>query len=711
MSALFAQFLVEARELLESAGAALLRAERDPGDAAAVHDLFRAFHTLKGATGLFDLAPFTRLVHAGEDALMAVRDGRGRMTAELADLLFQAIDQAARWLDGLEETGALPDDAAAAAQALAVRLSGGAGPAGASSAAPGWVERLSEADRRRAGLEGAWSGTALSYRPDPDCFFNGDDPLALCRRIPDLRLLLIEPTGPWPASAEFDPYRCALRFHALSTAPVEAVAAVFRTSPDQIEAAAIALEPLAKPVASTAPEGLAQAMLREQARILSLPGPEAEQDARRAAVVRAVRAILSSLGRAEAVPDGPEALGALIDRIVAPPPAAPVQSARRALRVEPERMDSLMGVVGELAVARAALPPLARQAADETLAQAIRDVAARIDGLVGDLQHAVLRLRMLPLSRVLEPLPRLVRDTARRLGKPVDLLIAGGETEADKDILDALGEPLLHLVRNSLDHGIETPDRRRAAGKPETGTIRVQATQERDGVVVEVADDGAGIDAATIRRSAVAKGIVDAATAEAMSEAEALRLVFAPGFSTSATVSELSGRGVGMDVVRSTVERTGGRVEIASTPGEGTRIRLVLPLTMSITRVLVVETAGELFGIPVTLVGGMARIPGSDIRCVKHAESIVLRDEVVPVWRLRRLLGFAEDGRDRQAEAVLLLDLGGATAGLVVDGFRERADVVLRPMTGVLRGLRGYSGTAVLGDGRLLLVLNPRELL
>lgn len=736
MSELFDQFIVEAQDLLEAAGGALLALERDPADRASVDELFRAFHTLKGASALFEMAPFTRLVHAGEDTLTLLRDGRRAMTPELADPLFRVLDQCARWVAALEEAGTLPDDAPSAADALVRGLAGegaedtgaaGGAAAGGEAEAFPWLAALTAEERAAAG-EGRL--TAVDYRPDPECFFTGDDPLALFRRVPDLRLLRIEPAEPLPALAEMDPYRCLLRFHALSGADVEAVRPAFRSVPDQVRIAPVRLKPAGKtpvaPIAVAPPESLAARMLEEQGRILELPGNAVERDSRRAAVARAVAAILTSLGcpADRRMIEAACADAGTLRRFLAEGPARPalpeappaaIPAARRALRVEPERMDALMALVGELSVVKGQLGPLLRRAEDGELAAELRrdlkGFSARLDSLVGDLRHAALRLRLLPLARVFDPLPRLVRDTARRLDKTVDLVLEGAETEADKDILDVLGEPLLHLVRNALDHGIEPPARRTAAGKPPAGTLRVRAFQDKGGVVVEVSDDGAGIDPAAMRRAAVAKGLLTPDAVAALSDADAVRLVFAPGFSTADSVSDLSGRGVGMDAVRAAVERAGGRVEIASTPGTGTRVRLSLPLTLSITRVVVVEAAGALYGIPVALVGGIQRVPRAAIRAVKRAESVVLRDRVVPLVRLRRLLGQPEDGRERAADCVVLAELGDGPVAVAVDDVGERADVVLRPMTGVLRSLRGYAGTAVLGDGRLILVLDLRELL
>jgi len=740
MSELFDQFVVEAQELLETAGGALLALERDPADRASVDELFRAFHTLKGASGLFDMAPFTRLVHAGEDTLSLLRDGRRGMTPELADRLFRALDQCARWVAALEDTGALPADAAQAAETLVGGLSGvsaegtaGGGEAAGEADAFPWVTALAGEDREAVGAV-AGVLTAIDYTPDPECFFTGDDPLALFRRVPDLRLLRIEPAEPLPPLAQMDPYRCMLRFRALSGAGVEAVTPAFRSVPDQVRIGSVMLAPAAappsaNPIAMAPPGSLAAAMLEEQARILDLPGSAAERQSRSAAVARAVAAILTALGRPidRAVVTAVCADAGTLRRFLADgppengPPEKPAAAEarpappRRALRVEPERMDALMALVGELSVVKGQLGPLVRRVGDGQLTRDMKAFSSRLDALVGDLRHAALRLRLLPLARVFDPLPRLVRDTARRLDKTVELVLEGAETEADKDILDVLGEPLLHLVRNALDHGIEVPERRAASGKPPGGTLLVRAFQDKGGVVVEVSDDGAGIDPAAMRKAAVAKGLLAPDAAAALDDDEAVRLVFAPGFSTAGSVSDLSGRGVGMDAVRAAVERAGGRVEIASTPGSGTRVRLSLPLTLSITRVVVVEAAGSLYGIPVAVVGGVQRVPRAEIRGVKRAESVVLRDRVVPLVRLRRLLGQSDDvgrrGNGGGADCVVLVELGDGPVAVAVDDVGERADVVLRPMTGVLRGLRGYAGTAVLGDGRLILVLDLRELL
>ncbi|WP_448190798.1 chemotaxis protein CheA [Azospirillum sp. sgz301742] len=740
MSELFDQFLIESRELLDTVGAGLLRLERNLDDKATINELFRAFHTMKGATALFDWPAFTHLVHAAEDLLAAVRSGDVAVTPDLIDRLFAAADQSARWVDHIEAHRDLPADAGEQARRLeeSLRAAPEAGPdAAVLPDAFAWLKDLSHEEREALRTAGP-ALTAVAYDPDPECFFNGDDPLALCRRIPRLVLLRVESVAPLPELAALDPYRCLLRFRAVSAAPVGDVAPVFRTAPDQVRIAPVPADlagapptsaPAVAPVHSAAT--MAEAILGEQRRILALEATPAELDGRLASVARTAGNVLTALGRegevaavqaaaasAQAVGrPGPLAnhLATLLAAVAAEAVEAKLaepRAARRALRVEPERVDRLLALVGELAVAKNRLPPLVRQAeSGRGLARTLREVADTIDGLSAELQDAVLRLRMLPLATVLQPLPRLVRDLGQRLGKRIELQVSGERTEADKDVLDVLGEPLIHLVRNAVDHGIEPPERRTAAGKPEAGTIRIDARQDKDRIVVEISDDGGGIDAAALRRKAVENGVLDVARAEALSDAEALPLIFLPGVSTAKAVSEISGRGVGMDAVRTAVELAGGRIEIASDLGRGSRVRLILPLTMVITPVMVVEAADGLFGIPTSMVAEVAKVPAPDIRQVKHAESIVLRGQLIPVFRLRRLLALPDGEGGDAVATVLVLRLDREPVGLVVDGIRERLDAVLKPLSGVLATLRGYSGTAELADGRLLPVINLRELL
>lgn len=354
-----------------------------------------------------------------------------------------------------------------------------------------------------------------------------------------------------------------------------------------------------------------------------------------------------------------------------------------------------------------------RRTGQRELAREIKNQYAVINRIAEDMQHAIMQVRMLPVGTVFQRFGRLVRDISKRLGKEVQLIIEGEDTEADKNVIESLADPLIHILRNSLDHGIETPDVRLAAGKPAHGTLRVSARQDGDRVVLDIRDDGAGVDTARVRAKAVERGLIPADRAEALSDAEAVQLVFLPGFSTADNISDLSGRGVGMDVVRSAVERVNGTVQLSSVRGQGTTLTLTLPLSMAVTHVMMIRSAGCRFGVPMDLIVETVRVPADEIHRFKQAQTVVLRGRIVPLRPLNELLGMDEPARlNAEGEhAVLVLRWGGEPIGLIVDDFDGTSDIILRPLEGVLGGMTGFAGSALMGDGSVLMILNPKELL
>jgi two-component system chemotaxis sensor kinase CheA len=391
-------------------------------------------------------------------------------------------------------------------------------------------------------------------------------------------------------------------------------------------------------------------------------------------------------------------------------------TATKSLKVDAVKIDRLMDLIGEIVVAKNALPYLADRAESvfgvRELSREIKAQFAVINRISEEMQDAIMQVRMMPVSFVFQRFPRLVRDISRKLGKDVRLVLEGEDTEADKNIIESLGDPLVHIVRNSLDHGFEVPDARRAAGKAPTGTLTIRARQESDRVVIEIEDDGRGIDPQAIRQKAYEKGLIDEAALERISDQDAINLVFAPGFSTVEVISDLSGRGVGMDVVRSAIERVNGSIALESRTGLGTRIRLSLPLSMAVTNVMIVESAGQLFGVPMDSVVETVRVPRTEIRAIKQAHATVLRGRVVPLKSINRLLGLAAPPLSNADDelAVLVVRIGDESVGLLVDEFRATVDIILKPLTGVLAGLLAYSGSALMGDGSVLMVLNIKEL-
>ena len=384
----------------------------------------------------------------------------------------------------------------------------------------------------------------------------------------------------------------------------------------------------------------------------------------------------------------------------------------RVLKVEQSKVDQLLDLVGELAVAKNALPFVAQEAEDagaRALGRRVLDEYAVISRVSEELQQAVMDVRMLPVSTAFARVPRLVRDLSRKLGKQVRLVQEGEDTAADKDVIEMLSEPLVHLVRNSLDHGIETPAVREAAGKPAEATLLLRAAPDGDAVLVEIVDDGAGIDTDAVRRRAYERGLIDENAVETMSEEDAAQLVFAPGFSTAEQVSDISGRGVGMDAVRSSIERLGGSVTVVSRRGEGLTVRLRLPLTMAVSRVLLITAGGQRFGIPLDDVVETVRVERSSVTRVAGRPVLALREDVVPLAALGGLLG---TGGDLSGDVLNVLVVRTPTGplGLVVERFHQNTDVILKPLEGFLAGTPGYCGTALLGDGLVLLVLDVKEL-
>ena len=394
--------------------------------------------------------------------------------------------------------------------------------------------------------------------------------------------------------------------------------------------------------------------------------------------------------------------------------APEAQGARKTLRIDAERVDRLAGLAGDLVIAKNGLSDLAAQADDlpggQALAQALRARQAQLDRLVGDLHATVGKVRLVALGPLFARFHRLTREMARSLGKDVSLEIEGGDVEVDKTVVDGLFEPLLHVLRNAIDHGVEPGEVRSRSGKPSTASIRVTARAAADQVVVEVRDDGAGIDPARVRALAVTRGLLTQEAADRLDDRAAIDLIFTPGFSTAAEVSAVSGRGVGMDVVRDGALRLGGKVVVESDMGRGTTVRFVLPVTMVLTKVMVVTCGEERYGLALDTVVETVRVSADRIVPVRAGRAFQLRDAVVPLVSLGDLVGAAAP-EARLIERVVVARARGELVGFAVDAIVDRMDAAVRPMTGLLAGAPGVMGATLLADGAVLMVLDPAELI
>ncbi|HEY4407610.1 MAG TPA: chemotaxis protein CheA [Xanthobacteraceae bacterium] len=768
MNPLHEQFITEARELVQQATDDLIALDREGPTPERIDRVFRAFHTLKGSAGIVELPAMGLMLHAAEDLLAALHAGHVAADSAVVDQGLACLDQVSQWVDEFEVHATLPTDAAEAARVMAERLrallpgngsepeAASHGPLAASvaGALPAWISDLVDSQSApiaRALGERPRALWAISYEPHTGCFFNGDDPVGMMRQVPDLLAFRIEPREAWHGLADLDPYVCNLRLRAISGGDRAELARIFRLVPDQVrivEVPAEALRPGQEMAAAAGDSsGLIRSIIAEQQASIRASSGEEDFAGRVGAAARSAAnalrhgrrgdwaerielagaAALSQRDAASLLSALDEALASMRDHSAAddhasvsepadsPAGEAAARPALRLLRVDEVKIDALVNMAGELIVAKNGLAHLARRVqdtlGDRSLADAVDREHETIERLAGDLHAAILQLRMVPLAQVLRPFPRLVRDMSQRLHKKVALTTRGETAEADKAIVDRLFEPLLHLVRNALDHGIEGPEERRAAGKHEVASIAIQASRSGDRFVAEVIDDGRGIDPAAIRRKARERKLMAEDELAALSDEQVIDLIFLAGFSTAVEISDISGRGVGMDVVRTTVEQIGGRVSVTSAVGAGTTVRLDLPLNIALSRIMVVETGGQSFGVPMDAVTETVRLTPDRIRQIKSNNGFVWRDRVVPICPLAELMKLPGKPSGLEAKLLIVAEAGGKLAALEVDAIGDRLDIVLKPMQGLLAGAKGYSGTTLLGDGRVLLVLDLKEML
>ncbi|PZT02864.1 chemotaxis protein CheA [Stenotrophomonas maltophilia] len=385
---------------------------------------------------------------------------------------------------------------------------------------------------------------------------------------------------------------------------------------------------------------------------------------------------------------------------VAKPAAKPLAEAEHTVRVDTKRLDAIVNLIGELVLSRNRLKTLRARLRDEELDRAV----STLDIATARLQSAVMRTRMQPVGKVFSRFPKVARDVARSLKKEVDLELIGAETELDRNLVEALADPLVHLVRNAIDHGVEMPDLREAQGKPRMGHVRLSAQQEGDYVSIEVQDDGAGIDPEKLRAKAREKGLIDPEAAARLSSEECLHLVFLPGFSTKQQVTDISGRGVGMDVVQSRIRELSGQIQIQSELGRGSRFLIRVPLTLAILPTLLVQAGEDVYALPLARVMEVLHAPRTSLGWFDGRAVLDRRSHTLPLVDLRQWLDVTPAASTLLT--IVVLQAGEARFGLVVDQVRGREEVVIKPLPKALRGLRGYAGATLIGDGRMALILD-----
>lgn len=660
-------FISEAREHLQGINNCVLVLEKDGNAADSINELFRHAHSIKGMSASMGYGKIADLSHNLEDMMDVFRKGQARINSAIVDVLFTGIDYLEDLVSAVESGSSLDDIDTAGYVQQVKKIIGGdipgdevEPPAGEaetaveepSPAEPADIPSLSKED------------VLVNFRIVEDCPVPNARAYLAIKRLESVgSIKLIQPPLESVKAGDFDG---------------EVSVVMDGTTADAVRDA---LENVTE---------MGEIIVQSTAEAEAKKPPKEAPPAKKAPPVEDIPAE----GKGEAGPAEPT---------VAPgADQAARASSGKTVRISTALLDTFINLVGELIVTKSRLKDLMQDMDSASSDQ----VLTRLDHLVGGLHSEVMKVRMDPLESVVQRLPRAVRDLARKGNKKVALEVEGAEIELDRAILDELGDPLLHILRNSVDHGIEDAAEREKAGKNGSGTIRIHAYRERDMVHIEISDDGRGMDLDKIKAKAVERGIITADQAGVMGDEETVMLVCRPGFSTADQVTDVSGRGVGMDVVQSVVEGLGGTLSIASVPGGGTTFTLKLPLTVAIVKMLLLNLLDNVFAIPITRVVRTVRVEPGQIQESQGRFYMTEDEDLIPLFELRKLLGLPGSLKDQALPSVVLVEVTNRIVGIAVDGVAGQEDIVIKPLCFPLQHLTRYSGMTVLGDGRIVPILD-----
>ncbi|HEH9431442.1 TPA: chemotaxis protein CheA [Aeromonas sobria] len=706
-------FLVEASEILEQLSEQLVDLEKRPDDKNLLNAIFRGFHTVKGGAGFLSLGELVDVCHGAENVFDILRNGKRSVTAELMDVILQALDAinvmfaqvqnreppspaSAEVLHDLHElckpegeeqlltasaNNSSPTESTGSAEIVeaAVELEVIAEPLPVNGG--GSIDEISadEFERLLDELHGAGGApTPVAAVSAPVAGGTGD----ITDDEFEALLDQLHGQGAHIGAPEVNP---------LASVQKEVDALIdddeFERLLDELhgrgQAPQTTMAAAQPPVAVTPPAPPKQAAPIPPAVPVGKPAP------------------VSPAKPAEAPVKAPAPVAK----------AAPAENAVQSdttVRVDTKTLDVIMNMVGELVLVRNRLVSLGIASNDEDMSKAV----ANLDVVTADLQGAVMKTRMQPIKKVFGRFPRVVRDLARTLKKDIELVMVGEETDLDKNLVEALADPLVHLVRNSCDHGVEMPDVREKAGKPRQGTITLSASQQGDHILLCIEDDGAGMDPEKLKSIAINRGVLDADSAARMSDNDAYNLIFAPGFSTKSEISDISGRGVGMDVVKTSIVSLNGSVHIDSTWGKGTRLEIKVPLTLAILPTLMVEVGEQTFALPLGCVNEIFHLDLKKANMVDGQLTIIVRDKAIPLFYLHKWLIRGSNKRSRQDTGhVVIVQIGTQQIGFVVDSLIGQEEVVIKPLDNLLQGTPGMAGATITSDGGIALILDVPSLL
>jgi len=657
-------FLAEAREYLQGLNTALLALEHNPDSKEILQEMFRVAHSLKGMSATMGYNALAGLTHQLESILDLLRHGALQVDSLVANVLFEALDLLEMLLERLDE----PDAHVRDLEKVVCRL-----------------RELEE--RPNGGTTGENPGVPLTFdafekETMREAMSHGEQALLVEVRLEQTCLL--------------KSVRAYMVFRALEKVGhlVKSVPSVQELEEEQFNESFCLVLLTSVPESEVRSE-LAQIAEVEAVSVSAVPGGLVTDD----------RQVLPGTAPLPANP--------VVANRMAPateagdePKKGPGREKEKTVRVETDKLDKLVNLVGELVVNRTSVVEQGKAGAVAEMSSAVE----QLDRITTDLQSAVMKLRMVPIKQVFDRLPRMVRDLSQEKGKKVNLEVRGEETELDRSIVNQIGDPLVHLLRNAVDHGIESPAERINAGKPETATVQLEARHEGSYVMIRVSDDGRGIDPGKVRAKALEKGFIAALEAQRLSDEEAVRLIFDNGFSLAEQVTDISGRGVGMDAVRTVIESMNGGTEVKTAVGRGTQFIIKLPLTLAIIKALLVQVGGEIYALPIEAIRENLYVTPSEIKTIQRGKVITLRNEVLPLLYLDEALGRTPSARD-EVLSVVVVEASDRKAGLVVDVLLGQQEIVIKSLSKLVEGVRGVAGATVLGNGKVALILDVSSLI
>ena len=689
-------FIDETNEHLQNLSDCIMSLEKDPENMDTINEIFRAAHSLKGMAGTMGFKRMQHLTHDMENVFQEVRGGNMKVTSGLVDVLFQCLDAIDAYLENVKESSDEgTEDNEAIIQQLNDILAAETGNAPAESATTAPVEAKKEETAKKDEQEKKYLTAELSEKEkkelkdaeerganvygitvyiQEECLLKAARAFLVFKAVEEFGNILVY----YPSSQDIEDegFENDFSFFLETEAPIEKIIEVSKAVSE---------------IADVVGEKVSYSTMTGEQKETS------EATAEKATPATAEKAAPAS-AQTKAAP-------------AAKKQAAGKPVTNRTVRVDIEKLDALMNQVSELIIAKNSLVSISSTEGSSMQSQTFHEQIEYLERITTNLHESVMKVRMVPIESVVNKFPRMIRDLAKKLDKKMELVMTGEDTELDRTVVDQIGDPLQHLLRNSADHGLENSELRLKRGKPETGTICLNAFQEGNNVVIEVSDDGNGIDTERVKTKAIERGIVTPEQAEALSQKEIIDFLFMPSFSMAKQISDISGRGVGLDVVKSNIEALGGDVEVKSVLGEGTKFIVRLPLTLAIIQALMVEVHDEKYAISLGSIQTIEDIPVSEIKYVEAKEVIHIRGSVIPLIRLEKILDLEPTEEEKESLIVVIVKKGEKFAGLVVDSLMGQQEIVIKSIGKYINNNKIISGATILGDGEVALILDANALM